>query len=122
MSHQIITKMAYNANTRHIETWQHSNNVWPRTDDFYAMDVSTDEKMFSFIKLVAERSWQGRKWRRQFEILFSEYPELVMDSYMNELKGKPWNEYCAICRKYDDLAKSRLGEIVARFKELAKIK
>lgn len=122
MSYQIITKMAYNARTRHIETWQHSNNVWPRTDYFYAMDVSTDEKMFSFIKLVAERVWQGRKWRRQFEILFSEYPELVMDSYMDELKGKSWEEYCEICRKYDGLAKSRLSEIVARFKELAKIR
>ena len=80
MSHQIITKMTYNASTRHIETWQHSNNVWPRTDHFYAMDVGTDEKMFQFIKLIAERSWQGRKWRRQFEILFKEYPELRMDN------------------------------------------
>ena len=50
--------MVYNASTRHIETWQHSNNVWPRTDHFYAMDVGTDEKMFQFIKLIAERSWQ----------------------------------------------------------------
>ncbi len=47
MSHQIITKMTYNASTHHIETWQHSNNVWPRTDYFYAIDVGTDEKMSS---------------------------------------------------------------------------
>lgn len=122
MSHQIITKMTYNASTRHIETWQHSNNVWPRTDHFYAMDVGTDEKMFQFIKFIAEGSWQGRKWRKQFEILFNEYPELIMSSYKNELEGKPWKEYCAICRKYDELAESKCGEIVARFKQLVKIK
>lgn len=121
MSHQIITKMAYNATTRHIETWQHSNNVWPKTDDFYAMDVSTDEKMFRFIKLIAERSWQGRKWRRQFEILFKEYPELCRDSYENELIGKSWKERCAICRKYDELAESKREEIVGRFKQLVGI-
>ena len=114
--------MAYNASTRHIETWQHSNNVWPRTDCFYAMDVGTDEKMFRFIRLVAERAWQGRKWRRQFEILFKEYPELVMDSYEHELKGRLWKEYCDICRRYNDLAESKRGEIVARFKQLVKIK
>lgn len=122
MSHQIITKMSYNASTRHIETWQHSNNVWPKTDDFYAMDVGTDEKMFRFIKLIAERSWQGRKWRRQFEILFKEYPELCRDSYENELIGKSWTERCAIRRKYEELAESKRGEIVARFKQLVKIK
>lgn len=122
MSHQIITKMAYNASTRHIETWQHSNNVWPRTDHFYAMDVGTDEKMFQFIKFIAERSWQGRKWRRQFEILFKEYPELRMESYENELRGKTWEEYCAIRRKYEELAESKRGDIVARFKQLVKIK
>ncbi len=122
MSHQIITKMAYNATTRHIETWQHSNNVWPRTDYFYAMDVGTDEKMFQFIKFIAERSWQGRKWRRQFEILFKEYPELRRESYENELRGKTWEEYCAIHCKYNELAESKRGEIVARFKQLVKIK
>lgn len=122
MSHQIITKMAYNATTRHIETWQHSNNVWPRTDYFYAMDVGTDEKMFQFIKFIAERSWQGRKWRRQFEILFKEYPELRRESYENELKGRIWEEHCAISRKYYELAESKRGEIVARFKQLIKIK
>ena len=46
MSHQIITRMAYNAKTKQIETWQHSNNVWPRTDYYYALDVRTDEQMF----------------------------------------------------------------------------
>lgn len=122
MSHQIITKMAYNASTRHSETWQHSNNVWPRTDHFYAMDVGTDEKMFQFIKFIAERSWQGRKWRRQFEILFKEYPELRMESYENELRDKTWEEYCTIRRKYEELAESKSGEIVARFKQLVKIK
>ncbi len=122
MSHQIITKMTYNASTRHIETWQHSNNVWPKTDYFYAMDVGTDEKMFQFIKFIAERSWQGRKWRRQFEILFKEYPELRRESYENELIGKSWKEHCAICRKYYDLAESKRGEIVARFKQLVNIK
>lgn len=122
MSHQIITKMVYNTKTRHIETWQHSNNVWPRTDYFYAMDVGTDEKMFQFIKFIAERSWQGRKWQRQFEILFKEYPELRMDSYEHELRGKPWKEYCAIRRKYEELAESKCGEIVARFKQLVNIK
>ena len=53
MSHQIITRMAYNAKTKQIETWQHSNNVWPTTDHFYALDVKTDEQMFEFITLIA---------------------------------------------------------------------
>lgn len=122
MSHQVITKMAYNAKTRKIETWQHSNNVWPRTDHFYSMDVGTDRQMFDFIRLIAERLWQTRKWRRQFETLFREYPELCMDSYMDELKGKPWTEYCAIRRRYDELAESKCSEIAARFRQLAKIK
>ena len=122
MSHQIITKMTYNASTRHIETWQHSNNVWPKTDYFYAMDVGTDEKMFQFIKFIAERSWQSRKWRRQFEILFKEYPELRRESYEDELIGKSWTERCDIRRKYEELAESKRGDIVARFKQLVKIK
>lgn len=123
MSHQIITKMTYNAKTRHIETWQHSNNVWPITDHFYALDVDTDEKMFQFIKLIAGRLWQSRKWQKQFEILFMEYPELRMDSYENELKNSSsWEEWCAICRKYDELAECKCSEIVARFKQLVKIK
>ena len=63
-----------------------------------------------------------RNGRRQFEILFKEYPELVMDSYEHELKGRPWKEYCAICRSYEELAESKRGEIVARFKQLVKIK
>lgn len=52
MSHQVITRMAYNAKTKQIETWQHSNNVWPTTDHFYALDVKTDEQMFEFITLT----------------------------------------------------------------------
>ena len=53
MSHQVITRMAYNAKTKQIEIWQHSNNVWPTTDHFYALDVKTDEQMFEFITLIA---------------------------------------------------------------------
>lgn len=122
MSHQIITKMVYNARTHQIETWQHSNNVWPRTDHFHVLDVGTDEQLFRFIKLVAESSWQTRKWRKAFETLFREYPELRMDSYLDELKGKSWPEYCAIRRRYEELARSKCGEIAARFRQLAKIK
>lgn len=69
MSYQIITKMAYNAKNKQIETWQHSNNVWPKTDHFYDLDVKTDKQMFEFIKLVASGSWQVRKWRKAFNIL-----------------------------------------------------
>ena len=80
MSHQVITRMAYNAKTKQIETWQHSNNVWPTTDHFYALDVKTDEQMFEFITLIANGLWQGRKWRKAFKTLFEEYPELVMSA------------------------------------------
>ena len=45
MSYQIITQMVYNAHTHQIETWQHSNNVWPRTDHFHVLDVRTDEQL-----------------------------------------------------------------------------
>ncbi len=122
MSHQIITKMVYNARTCQIETWQHSNNVWPRIDHFHVLDVRTDEQLFSFITLVAEGLWQARKWRKAFETLFREYPELCMDSYRDELDGKSWSEYCAIRRRYKELAGSKCGEIAARFRRLAKIK
>lgn len=121
MSHQIITRMAYNARTGQIETWQHSNNVWPKTDHFYALDVKTDKQMFDFITLVANGSWQTRKWKKAFNTIFEEFPELVMSSYEHELVGKPWKEYCAICRKYEELTESKSNEIVARFKQLAKI-
>ena len=70
MSHQIITRMTYNAKTRQIETWQLSSNVCPATDHFHALDVKTDEQMLFFIKLVANREWQTRKWHKEFEILF----------------------------------------------------
>lgn len=106
MSHQIITRMAYNAKTRQIETWQHSSNVWPKTDHFHALDVKTNEQMFEFITLIAN---------------FEEYPELVMSSYKHELKGQSWKAYCAICQKYEELAKSKCDEIVARFKHLTGI-
>ena len=45
MSYQIITKMAYNAKNKQIETWQHSNKVWPKTDSIYDLDVKTDKQM-----------------------------------------------------------------------------
>ena len=61
MSYQIITKMAYNAKNKQIETWQHSNNVWPKTDHFYDLDVKTDKQMFEFIKLVRGRFANGEK-------------------------------------------------------------
>lgn len=110
--------MAYNAKTKQIETWQHSNNVWPTTDHFYALDVKTDEQMFEFITLIANGLWQGRKWRKAFKTLFEEYPELVRSSYEHELRGQPWKAYCAICKKYEELAQSKCNEIVARFSNL----
>ena len=73
MGYQIITKMVYNARTHQIETWQHSNNVRPRIDHFRALEVRTDEQLFRFITMVAEGSWQTRKWRKAFETLFREY-------------------------------------------------
>ena len=122
MGYQIITKMVYNARTHQIETWQHSNNVRPRTDHFCVLEVRTDEQLFRFITMVAEGSWQTRKWRKAFETLFREYPELRMDFYRDELKGKSWPEYCAVCRRYEELARSKCVEIAARFRQLAKIK
>ena len=117
MSHQVITRMAYNAKTKQIETWQHSNNVWPTTDHFYALDVKTDEQMFEFITLIANGLWQGRKWRKAFKTLFEEYPELVRSSYEHELRGQPWKAYCAICKKYEELAQSKCNEIQATYRD-----
>ena len=37
MSHQVITRMAYNAKTKQIETWQHSNNVWREKEKKYIL-------------------------------------------------------------------------------------
>ena len=70
MSHQVITRMAYNAKTKQIETWQHSNNVWPTTDHFLCIGCETDEQMFEFITLIANGLWQGRKWRKAFKTFF----------------------------------------------------
>ena len=107
MGYQIITKMVYNTRTHQIETWQHSNNVRPRIDHFCVLDARTDEQLFRFITMVAEGSWQTCKWRKAFETLFREYPELRMDSYQDELNGKSWPEYCAVCRRYEELAGSK---------------
>lgn len=85
------------------------------------MNVKTDKQMFEFIKLVADGSWQGRKWRKEFDTLFEEYPKLVMSSYIHELEGKLWKEYCAIRRKHEAVAESKCSEIVARFKQLVGI-
>ena len=90
--------------------------MWPRIDHFRVLDVRTDEQLFRFITMVAEGSWQTRKWRKAFETLFREYafetlfreyPELRMDSYWDELKGKSWPEHCAVCRKFEELAGSK---------------
>ena len=119
MSYQIITKMAYNAETCQIETWQHSNNVWPRTDYFYSFDA-TDENIFNLIKWHANREWQGRKWAKQFAAVFAEFPELI-----------EWRTIYDTPGTYDDheylykLAQMEVNRnkpaIVARFRELAKI-
>ncbi len=122
MSHQIITEMIYNTKTHHIETWQHSNNVFPIMEEFYAMDVSTDEKMLRFIRYFAEGIWQSHICQEQFEILFKEYPELLIDAYRDLIIGKSWEETCVIKRRYDEIVESKCGEIVARFKQLVKIK
>ena len=89
--------------------------------DFNALDVKTDEQMFEFITLIANGLWQGRKWRKAFKTLFEEYPELVRSSYEHELRGQPWKAYCAICKKYEELAQSKCNEIVARFRQLTGI-
>lgn len=121
MSHQIITEMIYNTKTRHIETWQHSNNVFPIMEEFYAMDVSTDEKMLRFIRYFAEGIWQSHICQEQFEILFKEYPELLIDAYRDQIIGKSWEETCVIKRRYDEIVESKCEEIVARFKQLVGI-
>ena len=89
MSYQIITKMAYNAQTKQIETWQHSNNVWPKTAHFYVMDVKTDKQMFDFIKLVADSSWQGRKWRKEFNTLLHNILNWSCHHIYTNLKASP---------------------------------
>lgn len=48
-----FSRRIFSIKTKQIETWQHSNNVWPTTDHFYALDVKTDEQMFEFITLIA---------------------------------------------------------------------
>lgn len=122
MSHQIITKMKYNIESCCIETLQHSNNVYPKSDHCYAMDVSSDEKMYEFIRFFATGVWQSKIWKREFDILFREFPEMRLESYVNELQGKSWEEQTAIMGKYDKLAQSKYKEIVARFKQLVKIR
>ena len=52
-------------------------------------------------------TWQTCKWRKVFETLFREYPELRMDSYQDELNGKFWPEHCAVCRRFEELAGSK---------------
>lgn len=110
MSYQIITQMVYNAHTHQIETWQHSNNVWPRTDHFHVLDVRTDEQLFRFITLVAEGLWQTRKWRKAFETLFREYPELRMDSYRDEFIGNPGRNIAPFAASIRNLPGANAGK------------
>ena len=58
---------------------------------------------------------------KAFKTLFEEYPELVRSSYEHELRGQPWKAYCAICKKYEELAQSKCNEIDARFRQLTGI-
>ncbi len=63
----------------------------------------------------------GTQMEKRVQHPFAQYPELVMSSYIHELEGKPWKEYCAIRRKHEAVAESKCSEIVARFKQLAEI-
>ena len=45
----------------------------------------------------------------------------LRSSYEHELRGQPWKAYCAICKKYEELAQSKCNEIVARFRQLTGI-
>lgn len=119
MSYQIITKMAYNAETRQIETWQHSNNVWPRTDYFYSFDA-TDGNLFNLIKWHAQRAWQGRKWAKQFAAIFDEFPELVECRTAWDMGGT-YDDCHYLVHLADMMAEHNKTAIVARFRELAKI-
>ena len=121
MSYQVITKMAYNAETRQIETWRHSNNVWPRTDYFYSLDA-TDDNIFDVVKWVARGEWQTRKWAKAFNTLFVEFPSLrYWLTKDEERRGLSWPEYCAVGEKWDAETLSNKTKIVARFRELTKI-
>lgn len=110
MSYQIITQMVYNARTHQIETWQHSNNVWPRTDHFHVLDVRTDEQLFRFITLVAEGSWQTRNGTREFETLFREYPELRMDSYRVNSGANPGRNIAPFAASIRNLPGANAGK------------
>ena len=57
-----------------------------------------------------------------FPVTACQHPEeLVRSSYEHELRGQPWKAYCAICKKYEELAQSKCNEIVARFRQLTGI-
>ena len=117
MSYLIITKMAYNAETRQIETWQHSNNVWPRTDYFYSFDA-TEDNLFNLVKWVAGGDWHTRKWAKAFNTLFAEYPELIArhDNNFVNYDDHHYMVYLANVEAWRNRA-----AIVARFRELTNI-
>lgn len=112
--------MVYNAETNQIETWQYSSNVWPRTNHHYSMDA-TDDNIFDMIKNHANGAWQGRKWKKQFETVFEEFPELVewriiCDDHTLSYEDKQHRQRLA-----DRTATQHKTAIVARFRDLAKI-
>lgn len=119
MSYQIITKMAYNAETRQIETWQHSNNVWPKTDYFCALDA-TDDNVFNVVLWLTGGQWQARKWKNQLNTLYHEFPELcdlyTLWDYPGTYDDRRYWEHLAKVE-----AQRNKYAIVARFRELAKI-
>lgn len=111
--------MAYNAKTRQIETWQHSNNEYPRTDYYHALDA-TDDNLFRIIIWIAQGCWQARKWQKQLKVLFSEFPELIEWRQINDSYGTYDDNRYLMCLA-DMMAKSNKAAIVGRFRELAKI-
>lgn len=119
MSYQIITKMAYNAETRQIETLQHSDNIWPRTDYFYSFNA-TDDNIFNFIKWHADGAWQSHKWCKEFAAVFVEFPELI--EWRTALNAPGTYDDCRYLAHLADVeAERNKAAIVARFRELAKI-
>lgn len=123
MSYQKVKSARYDADTKELVTVEKCNN-----DTAPYMEVrrpfASVVEIYRIITWVAEGCLQMRKWSKEFETLFAEYPYLATtrqewDYYMS--KDCSYEEMMRLRQEKKRRAQHQCVQIVNRFKKLAKI-